>query len=59
MQDFTFNIRHWRHSEMGVRFLSLMVRHDHPFPVSGVKLVVTSLTHDLVAVRKVSTTIFI
>lgn len=39
---------------MAFRFLLMLIRHDYPMPVTGVRLVVNSLVHDAVAVRKVS-----
>lgn len=32
-----------------------MIRHDHPFPTCGVKLIVKYLIHDSLSVRKVLT----
>lgn len=38
---------------MAMRFLKMLIRHDHPLPTNGVKLIVSGLTNDAVAVRKV------
>lgn len=45
--------RQWRHLQIGATFLLVLVRHDHPFPVRGVKLMVAYLVHDTLAMRKV------
>jgi len=38
---------------MSIRFLALLIRPDHPFPTSGIRVIVNYLTHDLLAIRKV------
>ncbi len=53
-----FSCRQWRYSEIGMRFLGMIIRHDHPFPVSGVKIFVNYLNHDLLTIRKVSLNFF-
>ena len=38
---------------MGMTLLVMLIRHDHALPVRGVRLIVSSLVHDSLAVRKV------
>ena len=38
---------------MAMRFLKMLIRHDHPLPTSGVKLIINGLINDALAVRKV------
>lgn len=46
--------RPWKFEHMGIGFLSLLLRDDHPLPVPAVRFLVQSLNHDALVVRKVS-----
>ena len=39
---------------MAIKFIVMLLRPDHPLPVRGVSLLVNSLIHDSLAIRKVS-----
>ena len=36
-----------------MKFLIMLIRHDHPLPTIGVKLIVGALIDDTLAIRKV------
>ena len=55
MADSFLPCSHWQYSQMAAKFLVMLIRHDRPFPVSGVKLLVNSLNHEYLSMRKVST----
>ena len=44
----------WRFTEISVKLLAMLIRHDCPYPVKGVQLLVNYLVHDALAIRKVS-----
>lgn len=44
----------WRFTEISVKLLAMLIRHDYPYPVKGVQLLVNYLVHDALAIRKVS-----
>ena len=53
IEGFLISVRQWRHSHMAMKFLIMLVRHDYPLPINGVKLIVNCLINDSLAIRKV------
>ncbi|XP_071961962.1 proteasome activator complex subunit 4-like [Antedon mediterranea] len=47
------NLR-WKFSQLALGFLGLLIRTDIPFPPSGVRLMVNSLVHEALTVRKIA-----
>ncbi|XP_033120997.1 proteasome activator complex subunit 4-like [Anneissia japonica] len=47
------NLR-WKFSQLALGFLGLLIRTDIPFPARGVRLMVNSLVHEALTVRKIA-----
>lgn len=45
--------RQWWYCQMAIHMVVQLIRHDHPLPASGIKLLANSLVHDALSVRKV------
>ncbi|XP_019858537.1 PREDICTED: proteasome activator complex subunit 4 [Amphimedon queenslandica] len=48
------DLTQWRFTEVSMKLLAMLIRHDTLYPVKGVQLFVTSLVHDALNIRKVS-----
>jgi proteasome activator subunit 4 len=47
-------VTQWRFTEISVKLLAMLIRHDHPFPVKGLQMFVNYLNHDALNIRKVA-----
>ena len=45
--------RQWRFTEVSMKLLAMLIRHDVLYPLKGVQLLVNSLVHDALNIRKV------
>ena len=45
--------RQWRFTEVSMKLLAMLIRHDTLYPVKGVQLFANALVHDALNIRKV------
>lgn len=48
------DLTQWRFTEVSMKLLAMLIRHDTLYPCKGVQLFVNSLIHDALNIRKVS-----
>ena len=58
MSGLYFCLSNWKHYQMALELLKLMIRSDVPLSADAVKLFVDNMTNDALVVRKVQPSLF-